>query len=276
LMDAIAKDSATLRSAWDRSFRIVAIGYLIAVFVYLVTPIIVAAATSFNPQQFIVFPPSGFSLRWYRNYIHDPMWRGAIANTLVIGTMCSVFATIVGTAAAYGISRIENAVMRDLTFVVFLIPLVVPYMTLAMALYPVYAKFGLVGTRVGVALAQGVVAIPYVVLSVTAATRRKDLVLESAARTLGASSLKAYRYVVLPLIWPGMAAGAVLAFMTSFDDVVMPLFLGGLNAGTVPKAMLDSLYNVDDPSVMAVSASISAASLLLLVLALAFERRRAR
>jgi ABC-type spermidine/putrescine transport system permease subunit II len=155
-----------------------------------------------------------------------------------------------------------------------LTPLVVPYMALAMSLYPLYADLHLIGTRVGVGIAQAVVAIPYVVIAVTSAIRRRDANLEQAARTLGASPIKAFWHVVLPLLRPGIIGGAVLAFITSFDDVVMPIFLGGISAGTIPKAMLDALYGVSDPTVMAVSASINAAGLLLLLLALATTRRR--
>ena len=257
----------------ERLFRLATVVYLGAVFVYLVAPILVSASISVTPERFLVFPPGGFSLRWYRKYLADPLWREAIGNTAVVGILCSVIATVVGSLTAYGISRIERPRLRDLAFVIFLIPLVVPYMTLAMALYPVYARAGLIGTQLGVALAQAVVALPYVVLAVTASMRRRDRTLESAARTLGASPVKAFGYVVLPLAWPGMAAGAVLAFMTSFDDVIMPLFLGGIGAGTVPKVMLDSLFTISDPSVMAVSASISVAGLVLLVATLTLRGR---
>ena len=257
----------------ERVFRVVTVVYLGAVFLYLVAPILVSASISVTPERFLVFPPGGFSLRWYRKYLADPTWQEAIGNTVVVGILCAVIATVIGSLSAYGISRIERARWRDLAFVLFLIPLVVPYMTLAMALYPVYARAGLIGTRLGVALAQAVVALPYVVLAVTASMRRRDRILEAAARTLGASPVRAFAYVVLPLAWPGIAAGAVLAFMTSFDDVIMPLFLGGIGAGTVPKVMLDSLYTISDPSVMAVSASISAVGLVLLVVTLTLRGR---
>lgn len=255
--------------------KVIAALFLGAIVIYLVTPILVAASISFTTEPYIQFPPEGFSLQWYAKFLNDPLWREAMLNTVVVGLTCCVLATVVGTLTAYGISRITSPLWRDALFVLFLTPLVIPYMALAMSLYPLYADLRLIGTRAGVAIAQAVVAIPYVVIAVTASIRRRDANLEQAARTLGASPLKAFWFVVLPLLRPGIAGGAVLAFITSFDDVVMPIFLGGISAGTIPKAMLDALYGVSDPTVMAVSASLNAVGLLLLLLVLAVSRRRA-
>jgi putative spermidine/putrescine transport system permease protein len=141
-------------------------------------------------------------------------------------------------------------------------------------MYPIFARLGLIGTQVGVALAQTILALPFVVLAVTSTIRRKDRELEQAARTLGASPVATFRYIAFPLLLPGIAAGAVLAFMTSFDDVVMPIFLSGVRAGTIPKEMLDSLYLRGDPSVMAASTAISALGLVLFLAASATRRSR--
>jgi ABC-type spermidine/putrescine transport system permease subunit II len=256
-------------------WRVIGAFFLVTVVLYLIAPVFIAASTSFTASSFIRFPPDGFSLQWYESFLSDPRWRVAFANTIIIGLACAALATIVGTLTAYGISKIQHRGWRDAVFVLFMTPLVIPYMALAMSLYPMYAIMGLIGTRTGVAIAQAVVAIPYVVLAVTSTIRRKDQSLEQAARTLGASPVQAFWFVVLPLLRPGIAGGAVLAFITSFDDVVMPIFLGGISAGTIPKAMLDSLYGVSDPTVMAVAASINALGLALLLLTLAVSRNQA-
>lgn len=248
--------------------------FLVGIVVYLVAPIIIAASTSFTEQRYIQFPPTGFSLQWYQKFIDDPRWRAAFANSLLVGLICSLAATVVGTVTAYGISRVKDTLWRDTLFVLFMTPLVIPYMALAMSLYPLYASIGLIGTRAGVAIAQAVVAIPYVIIAVTSTMRRRDRSLEQAARTLGASPIKAFWFVVLPLLRPGIVGGAILAFVISFDDVVMPIFLGGLSANTIPKAMLDSLYGVSDPTVMAVATTINAVGLLLLLLGLLASRGR--
>jgi putative spermidine/putrescine transport system permease protein len=126
-----------------------------------------------------------------------------------------------------------------------------------MAVYPVFATYKLIGTCFGVALSQSIVSIPFVVLAVFSCIRPRDRVLENAARSLGASPVQAFVHVTLPSLMPGVAAGAVLSFMTSFDDVIMPTFLGGATVTTIPKAMLDALSMSGDPSVMAASTFIS-------------------
>jgi len=256
--------------------RLLGAAGLVLVGLFLVAPILVATSVSFTADTILAFPPVGFSLRWYADILHSPTWRAAIVNTLAIGAMCAATATAIGTLSAYGISRLRDPALRDGLLILFLAPLAVPYMSLGIAIYPTFAALGLVGTRLGVALAQAVIAMPFVVLSVTAIIRRRDRDLESASRTLGATPFKGFCYIVLPLLAPGIAAGAVLAFMTSFDDVVMPIFLGGLHAGTVPKMMLDSLALTSDPSVMAASTAIAGVGLLLFLGVGAIRRPRHR
>ncbi len=262
-----------MQAALSRLGRWTARAGLVLVFVFLVLPLLVAASVSFTSDEFMAFPPVGFSLRWYLEVLSGSYWTEAVANTLVIGALTALIATTVGTISAYAISRVPHPIVRDALLILFLAPLAVPYMSLGMSIYAVFAPFGLVGTRLGVALAQTVIAMPFVVIAVTSTIRRRDRDLERAARTLGATPVKSFRYVVLPLLMPGVAAGAVLAFMTSFDDVVMPIFLGGLDAGTVPKVMLDSLYLKSDPSVMAASTLISTVGLALFLVISMNSRR---
>lgn len=249
-------------------------GFFVLVAVFLVVPIIVTASVSVTNDDFIAFPPQGFSLKWYGELASNRNWRDSILNTLAIGSLCALIATTTGTMVAYGISRIRSTVLRDGLLIMFLAPLAVPHMSIGMAMYPVFAKLGLIGTRPGVAIAQAVLAVPFVVLSVISTIRRRDQVLERAARTLGASPLRAFWFVGLPLMLPGVAAGGILAFMTSFDDVIMPIFLGGFDAGTLPKVMLDALYQKSDPSVMAASTGISVVGILMFLLMSLFTRRR--
>jgi putative spermidine/putrescine transport system permease protein len=256
------------------AMRAASMTFLTLVFIFLVLPILVSASVSFTADESMTFPPAGFSIHWYLVMVQEPKWRSAIGNTLVVGGLCTVLATVAGTLSAYGISRIRHPLLRDTTLVLFLSPLAVPYMSLGMAMYPTFASLGLIGTTLGVSLAQSVIALPFVVVAVTSTIRRNDRSLEQAARTLGASPLRSFHYVVLPLLTPGISAGAILAFMTSFDDVIMPIFLSGVRAGTVPKEMLDSLYMKGDPSVMAASTAISAVGLLLFLAATLTRRRR--
>ena len=252
--------------------QIILPAFLILVLFFLVAPIFVSASVSFTASRFMTFPPEGFSWRWYGVIMSDSKWRGSLFDTVVIGALCTLIATTVGTLSAYGISRIRQPFIRNAVLVVFLAPLVVPYVSFGMAIYPVFAWYRLIGTYPGVALAQAVISIPFVVITVISTIRRRDQTLEAAARTLGATPLKAFRYVVLPLLTPGILAGAVLAFMTSFDDVIMPIFLGGATVATVPKTMLDSLALSSDPSVMAASTIISMVGLAAFLLVSSLRR----
>lgn len=247
--------------------------FLALLFTFLVAPILVSASVSFTSDRFMNFPPNGFSLRWYAKLGQDPNWRGAFLDTLVIGLLCTTIATTLGTLAAYGISKIKRHAWRNAVLLLFLSPLVVPYVSFGMAVYPVFAWYRLIGTHVGVALAQAVISIPFVVFTVLSTIRSRDQVLEAAARTLGASPVQAFWYVVLPLLAPGIVAGAVLAFLTSFDDVIMPLFLGGASVSTLPKAMLDALSMTSDPSVMAASSVIALVGLVTFLFVTLVRRR---
>jgi putative spermidine/putrescine transport system permease protein len=231
--------------------------WLIFLFVFLVGPIAITVRVSLTNDTSMTFPPSGLSLRWYKQILQDAVWRDSFIDTVIIGLTCSAVATTIGTLSAYGISRVRNAFFRNALLVLFLSPLVVPYVSYGMAVYPFFAFYRLVGTHLGVGIAQGIVSIPFVVLAVFSSVRKRDQILESAARTVGASPMQAFFHVAMPLLAPGIAAGAVLAFMTSFDDVIMPMFLGGSTVTTVPKAMMDALSMSSDPSVMAASSVVS-------------------
>jgi ABC-type spermidine/putrescine transport system permease subunit II len=254
--------------------RPIAFVALALIFVFLVAPILVAASVSVTADEFIAFPPIGFSWQWYAEIASNPIWRRAVINSVIAGALCAAIATVIGTLTAYGISRLRRRGLREAALIFFVMPLAVPHMSLAMALYPVFAKLGLIGTLTGVALAQSIFALPFVVLAVGSVIRRRDRELERAARTLGASPARSFFHVVLPLLAPGIAAGAILSFMVSFDDVTVPIFLSGVRAGTVPKAMLDALALNADPSVMAASTAISLLGLILFTASALLSRRR--
>jgi len=255
------------------AFATVTAMFLSLVVVYAIAPIFVGASVSITRSDFLAFPPEGFSMRWYETLWTDPRWRRALLNSLIIAGLCTIIATVLGTITAYGIALTAIPSLRRALVVLFILPLAVPHMSLALALYPVFARLGLIGTHVGVALAQALYSIPLVVLAVLAVIRRRDLQLAQAARTLGAHPIAAFRLVILPLLTPGIAVGAALACMTSFDDVTAPIFLSGSSAGTVPKMMLDALALNSDPSVMAASTIIAITGLTLFALGAALSGR---
>jgi len=255
------------------AFATVTAMFLLLIVVYAIAPIFVGASVSITRSDFLAFPPEGFSMRWYETLLADPRWRRALLNSLIIAGLCTIIATVLGTITAYGIALTAIPSLRRALVVLFILPLAVPHMSLALALYPVFARLGLIGTHVGVALAQALYSIPLVVLAVLAVIRRRDLQLAQAAQTLGAHPIAAFRLVILPLLTPGIAVGAALACMTSFDDVTAPIFLSGSSAGTVPKMMLDALALNSDPSVMAASTIIAITGLTLFALGSALSGR---
>ena len=250
----------------------IAASLLSLVVIFMAAPIFIGATVSLTNGDFLAFPPDGLSARWYAALRNDPLWRSAFLNSFVIGALCAAIATVLGTLTAYGVALVERRALRLGLVVVFILPLAVPHMSLAMAFYPVFAQLGLIGTRIGVAVAQALFALPLVVLSVLAVIRKRDLQLERAARTLGAGPFASFRLVMLPNLGSGIAVGATLAFMLSFDDVTAPVFLSGSTAGTLPKMMLDALALNSDPSVMAASTVIAIVGLTLFVLALQVNR----
>ncbi len=239
------------------AFGTIAAMFLALVVLYMVAPILVGASVSVTRGDFLAFPPRGLSGRWYANIAPDGLWRASFVNSLIIGATATALATAIGTLTAYGAALTQHPVLRRGLIVLFILPLAVPHMALAMALYPVFARLGLVGTHLGVALAQALFALSLVVLAVLPVIRRRDLQLARAARTLGAGSWASFRLVLLPIMAPGIAVGAALSFMISFDDVTAPIFLSGATAGTLPKMMLDALALNSDPSVMAASTVIA-------------------
>jgi hypothetical protein len=153
---------------------------------FMIAPILVSAAVSFTAEDFLAFPPQGFSWRWYGQLATLRVWRAAVANTLVIGAGAALLATAAGTLAAYGISRLSSPAWRSLLVLLFIAPLAVPHMSLALALYPLFAQAGLIGTRSGLILGQAMFGLPFVVLSVLSVIRPRDRQLEAAARSLAA------------------------------------------------------------------------------------------
>jgi putative spermidine/putrescine transport system permease protein len=249
--------------------------FLSCVAAFMVIPLLISLSVSVTTDSIMTFPPKGFSWRWYREIISDSVWTDAFLDTMVIGSICAAIATTIGTLSAYGITRIHHESARNWILVVFLGPLAVPFVSLGMSVYPVFAWCRLIGTHLGVALAQAVISIPFVVLAVLASIRRSDRDLESAARTLGARPLQAFYHVTLPMLRPGILAGAILSFMTSLDDVIMPIFLGGANVSTVPKTMFDAVALSTDPSVMAASTLMSTVGVVLFLVVGALRRSRA-
>jgi ABC-type spermidine/putrescine transport system permease subunit II len=226
--------------------------HAVLVLLFLCAPIAIVIAISFNGTEFIQFPPRTWSLRWYANYFQARQWVEPTLLSLRIAAVTMVMATALGTAAAIGLTRGRFRGRRALEFF-FVSPMVVPTIVLAIGLYLLFARFRLVGQPVALYLAHTVVATPLVIVIVSAALRTVDPAIELAARSLGAGCIRTLWHVTLPAILPAVISGAAFAFLVSFDEVVLSIFLGGPATTTLPKRMWESVRFEIDPTLTAIS-----------------------
>ncbi|HEY4253612.1 MAG TPA: ABC transporter permease [Roseomonas sp.] len=218
----------------------------------LLAPIVIVAIASFSGDGYLKFPPESLSLRWYARFLGDPRWRSAIVNSLVIGLMTSALSTLLGFLAAYAMVRGEFRHRRVLASLL-LTPVIVPHVVTAIAVYFLSARAGLVGFRPWIAVAHTVVALPVVLVILQSALRTVDPALERAAMICGCTRWGVFRRVVLPLALPGVVSAALFAFLTSFDELVISLFLAGIRAETLPVRIWNSLLLEVEPTIAAVS-----------------------
>ncbi|TFC28590.1 ABC transporter permease [Cryobacterium sp. TMT1-3] len=229
--------------------------FTVVVAVWMVAPSLVVIPLSFTSQKSLAFPPVGFSGQWYENFFTDPAWLGGLANSLQLGLMVAVVATILGTVAAYGLMKMSGfAKAASNNFL--LLPMLVPGVIFAIGVYALFLRLGLVGTWPGFLLAHTVLAIPFVVISVSSVLASYDVQLERAAWISGAGKVKAFLTVTLPMIRPGVLAGFLFAFITSFDEVIVSLFISNAYLQTLPVRMFSSLQREIDPTIAAAATII--------------------
>lgn len=242
--------------------------------IVLFAPLAVVVPLSFTAKKSFKFPPDGFSMTWYANFFTDRAWLQALGNSLWIGVVVAVLCSVLGTLAALGIQRLPariGAVVQGL----LLAPLIIPGIVSAVAIYSVFLKWKLSGNPLGFILAHAVLALPFVVVTVTASLAGYDRSLDLAAASLGAGRLRTFVRITLPLIVSGVAAGALFAFVTSFDEVVAAMFLQSPEIRTLPVEMFVSVTNEVDPTIAVVSTLILAVtSAIVLVPALTRSQQR--
>jgi putative spermidine/putrescine transport system permease protein len=246
------------------SFATVVLWVLVAIILcYLIFPVFVVVPVSFSSAKYLQFPPPGWSLQWYQNYLERPGWVPATFVSIRVAVITTILATTLGTAASLALVRGRFPGKSAInSFIVS--PLVVPGIIVAIGIYFFYAQVRLVGNPLGLALAHTALALPFVVTNVTATLHGFDERLEYAAMNLGANRWQTFWRVTLPLIRPGVFAGALFAFITSFDELIVALFVSGTGAVTLPRKMWDSLRQEIDPTIAAVSTVLIAISVILL------------
>jgi putative spermidine/putrescine transport system permease protein len=245
------------------------------VLLYLVFPIFVVVPVSFSSAKYLQFPPPGWSLQWYQNYLERPGWVPATLLSIRVAVAVAILATVLGTAASLALVR-GRFPGRDAVNSFIVSPLIVPGIIVAIGIYFVYAQAKLVGNPLGLVFAHTALALPFVVTNVSATLQGFDERLEYAAMNLGANRWQTFRRVTLPIIRPGVFAGALFAFITSFDELIVALFISGSGAVTLPRKMWDSLRQEIDPTIAAVSTVLIAISVLILLTAELLRQRSER
>ena len=289
-------------SLLERVWRVAYLAICAAVFFFLIAPILVVVPLSFNAEPYFTFTeamlsldPEGYSWRWYDRLLTFGMsapnaprdaawWRDAWANSdwiraaknsVVIGLCSTVVATVLGTLAALGLSRPEMP-MRRAIMAVLISPMIVPIIITATGLFFFYSATGLAGSYAGIVLAHATLGIPFVIITVTATLVGFDHGLTRAAASLGASPALAFRRITLPLILPGVISGALFAFVTSFDEVVVVLFVAAHDQQTIPRQMWNGIREQISPSILAVATVLVVVSIALLTTVELLRRRSER
>ena len=235
-------------------------------------PLTIIFPLSFSDAIYLQFPPPDYSFRWYEKYFSRADWTGPTITSFQVAAITMIVATLIGTIASIAIVRSEFPGKR-IVLALLLSPIIVPTIILAIALYYLFAGYGLIGSKLGLILAHTVLAVPYVIVVVSAALERIDFSLEQAAWTLGAGKIKAFVKVTLPLIRPAVLTGALFSFLASFDEVVIAIFISGTSAITLPKKMWDGIREEIEPTIAAVAALLIALSLVLVFVAEVLRRR---
>ena len=263
---------------WHYSFRVIC-G---AIFVFLITPILVVMPLSFNAQDFFTFTPemlrfdpAGYSLKHYRDFLTNPEWTSAVKNSLLIAPVATLLSVSLGTLAAIGLSQ-SHVPGKQAIMAILISPMIVPLIISATGMYFFYSKIGLVGTYWGVVLAHAVLGIPFVIITVTATLVGFDRSLTRAAANMGADPVTTFFKVQMPLILPGVISGGLFAFITSFDEVVVVLFIGSAELQTLPWQMFTGLREQISPTILAAATILVGISICLLASVEVLRRRSER
>lgn len=258
-----------------KALLLVKVPYVLAVAAFLLAPTLIVVALSFSSEEIFFFPPSGFGVRWYGNFFHDPIWSNGTITSLKVALLTMALSTVLGTLTALGLVR-GRFVGRPLITALILSPLIAPTVVVGLGIYIMYLRAHLVGTMLAFVATDTALAMPFVVINVAASLRTVDRNLELAARNLGAGPVKTFFRITLPLILPGVIAGALFSFITSWDEVVVAIFLSTPLLQTLPVVMWTGVQNGVDPTVAAASSIVTAVSIVLLAVFTLLRWREAR
>jgi putative spermidine/putrescine transport system permease protein len=277
-MSALPPYATMGQRIWYYAFRVIC-GM---VFFFLIAPIITIIPLSFNAQNFFTFTPemlrldpAGYSLKHYRDFFTNPEWQQPLWNSIKIAPVATLISVSLGTLAAVGLSQ-SHVPFRRAIMAIMISPMIVPLIISAAGMYFFYSRIGLQGTYWGVVLAHAALGIPFVIITVTATLVGFDKSLTRAAASMGADPVTTFFRIQMPLIMPGVIAGGLFAFITSFDEVVVVLFVGSAGQKTLPWQMFTGLREQISPTILAVATVLVTVSILLLTTIELLRRRSER
>lgn len=275
---ALPSYAGPLETTWYYGFRFLC-G---CIFLFLILPILVIIPLSFNVEPYFTFTsgmlsfdPDAYSLKWYEDFINNTQWTHSVKNSFIIAIFATIFATVLGTLAALGLSK-PHMPYRGLMMGVLISPMIVPLIISAAGMYFFYSNIGLDQTYLGIILAHTALGTPFVVITVTATLVGFDQSLVRASANLGATPTTTFFKVIMPLILPGVISGALFAFITSFDEVVVVLFLAGFEQRTIPRQMWSGIREQISPTILAVATILVFISIALLATLELLRRRSER
>ncbi|MEM7253728.1 MAG: ABC transporter permease [Pseudomonadota bacterium] len=277
-MASLPPYASPLERFWHYAFRVIC-G---VIFLFLIFPILVIIPLSFNSLPFFTFTPemlsfdpAGYSLEWYRDFFFNENWNQAVWNSIRISLTATLLATAAGTLAAIGLSQ-SHVPYKSTIMAILISPMIVPLIISAAGMYFFYSRIGLQGTFWGVVLAHSALGTPFVIITVTATLVGFDHSLTRAAQNLGAGPVQTFFKIQMPLIVPGVISGALFAFITSFDEVVVVLFVGSAQQRTIPWQMFSGIREQISPTILAVATILVVISIALLTVVELLRRRSER
>ncbi len=275
---ALPPYASTGQRIWYYTFR----GICVAILFFLIMPILVIIPLSFNAENFFTFTPGmlrldpeAYSLKHYQDFFTNPDWQQALRNSVMIAPMATLISVTLGTLAAIGLSQ-PHVPFRGTIMAILISPMIVPLIISAAGMYFFYSRIGLQGTYWGVVLAHAALGIPFVIITVTATLVGFDRSLVRAAANMGAGPVRTFFKVQMPLILPGVISGGLFAFITSFDEVVVVLFVGSASQKTLPWQMFTGLREQISPTILAVATILVFISIALLTVLELLRRRSER
>lgn len=260
--------ASPIERVWFWVFRI----FCGLILLFLMVPVLVIIPLSFSDSSFLTYPIQGFSLRWYEQIFSSGPWMDSLKNSLIVAPLATILAMIFGTLAAVGLNRADFP-GKGLILALLISPMVVPLVIVAVGMYFFFANLGLLNSYTGLVIAHAVLGVPFVVITVNATLQNFDYNQIRAGASLGASPLRVFFTVVLPQIIPGVASGGLFAFATSFDEVVVALFIASPTERTLPIQMFSGIRENISPAIAAMATLLILLSVVLLLVMELLRRR---